>query len=55
MSRANDIPEGPEGLKDFVRKMTPTYTIPEWVFQVIDVLVEYKDQCENLGTQGTSE
>ena len=40
-------------LKDFYRNISPdgTETLPEWFFEMLDILLEYRDQAEYSDTR----
>ncbi|KAH8116326.1 hypothetical protein DFH11DRAFT_1506179 [Phellopilus nigrolimitatus] len=46
-----DFPPHFADIKPFMRAVSATNPVPEWVFEMMDILLEYKDQVEDLGSE----
>ena len=57
MARADpdyEPPKLPDDIKPFLRSISARYEVPQWVFDLFTVILENKDQWEDLGCEKRS-
>ena len=50
-----EAPAKPDDIEHFVRTMSSRYSAPPWLFHVLSIILENKEEWEDLGCEKRSE